>query len=154
MFPCKYHQNGGFSMAMLVLGRVSTFFCGMKVVSFLGNRDFFVSKWWLEQTFSLNVEVSHIYKSITIYDHPQLIKHGPLWSIHSRKGRSLFKTSPIFCCLIFVVPTVILNTFELLGSSPSTSSNLCHRQSWWNWSKPSLQSRCGCQVSETGELLY
>ena len=23
MFPCKYHQNGGFSMAMLVLGRVS-----------------------------------------------------------------------------------------------------------------------------------
>ena len=22
MFPCKYHQNGGFSMAMLVLGRV------------------------------------------------------------------------------------------------------------------------------------
>ena len=21
MFPCKYHQNGGFSMAMLVLGR-------------------------------------------------------------------------------------------------------------------------------------
>ncbi len=24
MFPCKYHQNGGFSMAMLVLGRVVT----------------------------------------------------------------------------------------------------------------------------------
>ena len=23
MFPCKYHQNGGFSVAMLVLGRVS-----------------------------------------------------------------------------------------------------------------------------------
>ena len=23
--PCKYHQNGGFSMAMLVLGRVVTF---------------------------------------------------------------------------------------------------------------------------------
>ena len=23
MFPCKYHQNGGFSMAMLVLGRVN-----------------------------------------------------------------------------------------------------------------------------------
>ena len=22
IFPCKYHQNGGFSMAMLVLGRV------------------------------------------------------------------------------------------------------------------------------------
>ena len=22
MFPCKYHQNGGFSMAMLVSGRV------------------------------------------------------------------------------------------------------------------------------------
>ena len=22
MFPCKYHQTGGFSMAMLVLGRV------------------------------------------------------------------------------------------------------------------------------------
>ena len=26
MFPCKYHQNGGFSMAMLVLGRVYCFF--------------------------------------------------------------------------------------------------------------------------------
>ena len=25
MFPCKYHQNGGFSMAMLVLGRVIFF---------------------------------------------------------------------------------------------------------------------------------
>ena len=23
MFPCKYYQNGGFSMAMLVLGRVN-----------------------------------------------------------------------------------------------------------------------------------
>ena len=23
IFPCKYHQNGGFSMAMLVSGRVS-----------------------------------------------------------------------------------------------------------------------------------
>ena len=25
MFPCKYHQNGGFSRAMLVLGRVLLF---------------------------------------------------------------------------------------------------------------------------------
>ena len=24
LFPCKYHQKGGFSTAMLVLGRVST----------------------------------------------------------------------------------------------------------------------------------
>ena len=28
IFPCKYHQNGGFSMAMLVSGRVSQFFHG------------------------------------------------------------------------------------------------------------------------------
>ena len=27
MFPCKYHQKGGFSMAMLVLGRVGSVFC-------------------------------------------------------------------------------------------------------------------------------
>ena len=26
MFPCKYHQNGGFSMAMLVSGRVLCIF--------------------------------------------------------------------------------------------------------------------------------
>ena len=25
IFPCKYHQNGGFSMAMLVSGRVATY---------------------------------------------------------------------------------------------------------------------------------
>ena len=33
MFPCKYHQNGGFSMAMLVLGRVY-----MKQPEFNGSR--------------------------------------------------------------------------------------------------------------------
>ena len=27
MFPCKYHQNGGFSMAMLVLGKVYIYIC-------------------------------------------------------------------------------------------------------------------------------
>ena len=44
MFPCKFHQNGGFSMAMLVLGRVISFlgrlfiFSGDLAVGFQGGK--------------------------------------------------------------------------------------------------------------------
>ena len=35
MFPCKYHQKGGFSMAMLVLGRVQNTFPNLLAFFFL-----------------------------------------------------------------------------------------------------------------------
>ena len=46
MFPCKYHQNGGFSMAMLVLGRVNIRSTGLVVWEICGNGRFLEAVFW------------------------------------------------------------------------------------------------------------
>ena len=46
MFPCKYHQNGGFSMAMLVLGRVTISW----FLQSSSNNMSFTFTWWFLKT--------------------------------------------------------------------------------------------------------
>lgn len=110
-------------------------------VCFFGTVCFFCFKMVIG---SLSVELSQIYKSITIRDNPQLIKSsqylsvlydGPFckpglpWSIHPRNGMVIVQDCTHFVCFIFFCFFDFLSTNR--QSCSILSPTLCSNQPFW-----------------------